>query len=311
MLKIILLGPTAVGKTSLSLKLAAFFNAPIISADSRQCYKYLNIGTSKPTFEELCQARHYNISCLDLNQQDSAAAFLKRTEIWEKKLTAQHPVIIYCGGSTLHLRVLIEPFDDLPKADQENIRSLEKQIDTNGIEALYEKLHSVDPNYADKIDGLNQPRIVRALDVWMQTGKPFSSFHTKSQHSITPDKNTMVFGLHRERQKLYTRINKRAEIMLTKGLIKETDHILSLGYSPELQSLNTVGYKQAIEYLNGTMDKQEVLRQMQTKTRRYAKRQLTWFRRWNFINWLDLDRNTEKSACTKIINLVEDQLNND
>jgi len=314
-LRIILLGPTAVGKTKLSILLARYYGIPILSADSRQCYKYMNIGTATPTFQTLCRARHHNISCLDLDEPDSATRFLERSKRWlnrgaESDQDGDTKDHIVCGGSTLHLRVLIEPFDELPSANPSNIEHLEEEIRQKGLDALYQRLAEVDPAYAQKMDGMNRQRIIRALDVWMQTGNPFSSFHSSGRTQITPDEQTIVVGLRRERSQLYDRINRRTLSMVEKGLIREVANIKQLCYSPTIQSLNTVGYREVFDYLEGELSRDEMIRQIQTKTRRYAKRQLTWFRKWKFIHWIDADQCTTQQAAENIIKLVEAHTNN-
>jgi tRNA dimethylallyltransferase len=307
--RIILLGPTAVGKTNLSLQLAQQLQAPIISVDSRQCYQYLNIGTAKPTFRELCQAPHYNISVLSPEEPDNVALFNDRATRWEHELTStgkQH--LLFVGGSTLHLQSLIKPLDDVPSANQENQDILERRAEQEGIQSLYKELENVDPDYAERMDGYNTQRIFRALDVFMQTGKPFSSFHTNWNEFTLPD-DTLMIGLHRDRQVLYDRINRRAELMVEQGLVKEVEAILDLGYSPDLQALNTVGYKEIIRHLSGDLPLDKAIQEIQKKTRHYAKRQLTWFRRWSFINWLDMDQLSTDQACSKIQKLVAAEKN--
>ncbi len=292
-MRIIILGPTAAGKTELSIRLAKELNTSIISADSRQCYKHIDIGTAKPSPEELKQVPHYNISLLDLDEDDSAMDFQKRTANWEREILRDSEHVIYTGGSTLHIQSLIQPFNEMPDANPENIAQLEKQIEQKGLESLYKKLGEVDPEYLKKMDGMNRQRILRALDVWMQTGRPFSSFH--QQGEIQPDKNTLVFGLMWPRQKIYDRINQRVDNMIEQGLVEEVQSILATGHPKDLQALNTVGYKEIIAYLDGEWPLKKAIEKIKTHTRRYAKRQLTWFRRWDFIHWLPAeDKNTEE-----------------
>lgn len=301
--RILLLGPTAVGKTDLSIDLAKALDAEIISADSRQCYKYLDIGTAKPTAEELDAVRHYNISIFDPGESDSAADFHERAMEWEKEIRSKEKNILYVGGSTLHLQSIIKPFDDVPESDQKNIEKLERQIVEKGIESLYARLKEVDPDYARKMDGMNTQRIIRALDVWMQTGKPFSSFHSdEDDFELPPD--TYLFGLRRNRKNLYGRINRRVERMFENGFLDEVKVLLEKGYAKDDQALNSVGYRDAIQYLNGEKSREQMVRDMKTQTRRYAKRQLTWFRRWDFIHWVDLDRNSSKEALKIILDTL-------
>lgn len=286
-MRIILLGPTAAGKTELSLQLAEKLNTSIISADSRQCFKHINIGTAKPLPEELDRIQHYNISLLGLDEEDSAMDFQKRAEQWEKEILQKSEHVIYAGGSTLHLQSLIQPFNEMPESNEENIEELESRIEREGLESLYGMLKEVDPEYAKKMDGMNRQRIIRALDVWMQTGKPFSCFHSNDE--IHPDEDTLVFGLKWPRQKLYDRINQRVDNMIEQGLVDEVKLILASGHSKELQSLNTVGYKEIIKYLEGEWTLEKAVEKIKTSTRRYAKRQITWFKRWEFIEWLDAE----------------------
>ena len=286
-MRIIILGPTAAGKTRLSIQLAEELNTSIISADSRQCYKHIDIGTAKPTAEELQRVQHFNISVLGLDEDDNAMEFQRRAEAWEQQILENSEHVIFVGGSTLHIQSLIQPFNEMPEADEENIAKLNKRIENEGLESLYGVLEEIDPEYLKKMDGMNRQRIIRALDVWMQTGKPFSSFH--QQGEIQPDEDTIVFGLKWPRQKLYDRINQRVDQMMEMGLVEELKSILRAGNPKDLQSLNTVGYKEVIKYLDGEWSLDKAVEKIKTSTRRYAKRQMTWYKRWEFIHWLDAD----------------------
>lgn len=294
------MGPTAAGKTKLSLLLAEELNTSIISADSRQCYKHLNIGTAKPSPQELEKVVHYNISLLDLEEEDSAMEFQKRAAKWEKEILKNTDHVLYVGGSTLHIQSLIQPFNDMPEADEENIAKLENRIDAEGIESLYGMLKEIDPEYIHKMDGMNTQRIIRALDVWMQTGKPFSSFH--NQGEIQPDKDTIVFGLKWPREKLYDRINERVDEMIERGLIEEVKSILDAGHPKDLQSLNTVGYQEIIKYLDRKWTLEKAVEKIKTSTRRYAKRQVTWYKRWKFINWMEADEMSADEMKEVVLN---------
>ncbi len=286
-MRIILLGPTASGKTELSLQLAEELETSIISADSRQCFSMMDIGTAKPNKEELARVPHFNISNLSLDDDDSAIKFNRRAEAWEKEILSNSDHVIYAGGSTLHLTGLIQPFQDIPDSNKENINELNLRIEEEGIESLYNQLKEVDPNYIPKMDGMNRQRILRALDVWMQTGKPFSSFH--NDEDLKPNKNTIVFGLNHPSEKLYDRINNRVDLMIEMGLEDEVKTILDSGFSKDLQALQTVGYREVISHFENEFDHDTMIEKIKTNTRRYAKRQLTWFRRWDFIQWLDAD----------------------
>jgi len=286
-MRIILLGPTASGKTELSLQLAEYLGTSIISADSRQCFSMMDIGTAKPSEEELARVPHYNISNLSLDDEDSAIKFNRRAEAWEKEILTNSDHVIYTGGSTLHLAGLIQPFNDIPNADEKNISELNQRIENIGMESVYNQLKKVDPKYIARMDGMNRQRIIRALDVWMQTGKSFSSFH--NDDVLKPDEKTLVFGLNHPREKLYERINQRVDLMIKAGLVEEVKTILDSGVTKNMQALQTVGYREIIAHLNEEIDAETMIEKIKTNTRRYAKRQLTWFRRWHFIHWLDAD----------------------
>jgi len=298
--RILLLGPTAVGKTTLSLELAQELDAEIISVDSRQCYKYMNIGTATPTEEERSDIPHYNLSIIDPATKDNVMNYYERAQQWEQDILSRGKTPLYVGGSTLHVQCSIQPLDDVPEANEENIAELEDRIENEGIESLYDQLQEVDPKYAQQMDGMNTQRIVRALDVWMQTGRPFSSFHSDDDTISVPD-DMLVFGLKRDRQKLYDRINRRVDQMFEQGFLDEVRSILDMGYSLDDPGLNTVGYKEAIAYLHDEISREQMVKDMKTQTRRYAKRQLSWFRRWDFIDWIDLDQTKNAQARNYIL----------
>ncbi|MEX2456863.1 MAG: tRNA (adenosine(37)-N6)-dimethylallyltransferase MiaA [Balneolaceae bacterium] len=296
--RIMIAGPTCSGKSSLAVSLAQEIGGEIISVDSRQCYRQINVGTAKPSKDQLEAVPHYNISNLNLDAEDSAQKFYKRALAWSDEIEQKGNRVIYVGGSTLHLQSLVKPFDELPSSNQQNLDSLEREMKKKGIDALFEKLKEVDPEYAHKMDGKNYQRIFRALDVWMQTGKPFTSFHLND--SFTQPENISVFGLHWPRKMLHQRINKRCNEMIENGLIQETEQILDEGFSQNLQALQTVGYKQVIQYLNKEIDHDQMIKDFKTATRRYAKRQITWFRRWPFLEWLDRSTHTEPELIERI-----------
>lgn len=300
--RIIIAGPTASGKSSLAVELARRMNGEIISADSRQCYKKINIGTAKPSPEQLSAVPHYNISILGLEEEDSAQNFYERCLQWIDQIEEKGKTPIIAGGSTLHLQTLVRPFDDLPSSSEENIKKLNREQKEKGTEFLYEKLKKVDPEYAESMDGQNHQRIIRALDVWMQTGKPFSSFHSNS--SFEEPENYSVYALNWPRKMLHQRIEKRCDEMLEKGLVEETKSLLDEGYAENLQSLQTVGYRQVIQYLKGEISREQMEKDFKTATRRYAKRQITWLRRWPFVTWLDAD----KESPEKLAGLIQEQV---
>lgn len=298
-MRIMIAGPTASGKTALSIELAQKIDGEIISVDSRQCYRLLDIGTAKPTRKELKLVPHHNISILEPDTPDSAALFHDRENRYREEITGRGKRVIYCGGSTLHLQSLIRSLDKIPSSNQTNIDELNRQANREGLQTLYDELKRVDPLYAQKMDGLNRQRIIRALDVWKQSGKPFSSFHT-GQPIEKPD-DLMVFILHHPRNILHQRISDRTENMFKLDFLDEVRNILKQGYSPQLQSLQTVGYREAILHLQGKINADQMVKDIKTATRRYAKRQITWFRRWPFAHQLHADDKSVKDLADELL----------
>lgn len=297
--RIIIAGPTASGKSSLAIVLAQKIDGEIISVDSRQCFKRIDIGTAKPTKEQLEKVPHHNISVLDLTEEDSVADFKKRSDLYTADIEGRGKTVIYCGGSTLHLQSLIQPLDDMPEADPENVEMLNQTAEKEGLKHLFNQLKRVDSEYAQKMDGLNRQRIIRALDVWHQTGKPFSSFH--SDDPVTLPNGYRFFALHHPRKILHDRISIRTDQMLEDGLVDEIRQLLNEGCSPDLQAFNTVGYKQAIQYLEGELSEERMTKDIKTATRRYAKRQITWLRRWPFVQWLGMEELSQEEAISEIL----------
>lgn len=290
-----ILGPTASGKTDLACRLAQRIDGEIISVDSRQCYRRIDIGTAKPDARQLNSAPHHNISLLQPEEADSVARFLKRAEAWQNEIHSRGRTVIYCGGSTLHLKALLQPLDSLPAANPNHLTQLEQRAEKEGLESLYNQLLDVDPESAERMDGLNRHRIYRALDVWMQTGKPISSFHNQPDPPIPPE-DLLVVGLSLPRRMLHLRIEQRVDRMIEQGLVNETRQLLREGYRPDQQFLQTVGYRNVIEHLNGKVSFEQMVKDIKTSTRRYAKRQITWFRRWPFIHWLDAELSPEENT---------------
>ena len=297
--RIIIAGPTASGKSSLAVSLAEKIDGEIISVDSRQCFKRIDIGTAKPSKDQLKKIPHYNISVLDFDEEDSVADFKERSDQYTSKIESKGKRVIYCGGSTLHLQSLIQPLDDIPDANPENIEMLNQTMEEKSLKHLFKKLEEVDPEYAGKMDGLNRQRIIRALDVWHQTGKPFSSFH--SDDPITLPENMLFFALNHPRKILHERISKRTDQMIEEGLVEETNNLLEKGFDRNLQAFNTVGYKQAIQFLDGDISREQMIKDIKTATRRYAKRQITWLRRWPFVEWFNMHEKTEEEAIIEIL----------
>ncbi len=300
---VILAGPTATGKTDLSITLARHFNTPVISADARQCYKYLDIGTGKVSPDILEEIPHHHISTLNPDESYNTADFASDYQQWSAPLRNQGMPVLVAGGSTLYIESLIRPLDSLPPKNEANLHKLQQTADREGLQSIQKKLEEVDPVYARRIDGPNPHRMFRALDVWMQTGRPFSSFHKNRPFSL-PD-NTLLICLHRERSELHDRISRRVDRMIKDGLLDEVSGILEMGYHPDLQSLQTVGYRESIAHIRGELTADEMREKIKTNTRRYARRQLTWFRRWNQVSWLGQTGQSEKKLTETVLKMVK------
>ncbi|MFO8030644.1 MAG: tRNA (adenosine(37)-N6)-dimethylallyltransferase MiaA [Cyclonatronaceae bacterium] len=299
---IVITGPTATGKTELSLVLARHLETPVISADARQCYKYMDIGTGKVSDEVLQEIPHHHISALYPDEPFTTSDFYEKYREWIAPLQAEGKPILVVGGSTLYIESLIRPLDPLPSRNQDNLETLQRIAEQKGLQAIREQLEEVDPVYARRIDGLNTHRMFRALDVWMQTGRPFSSFH--SNRPVTVPEDMLLVCLYRDRNELHRRINRRVDRMMDEGLVHEVQGILDMGYDPGLQSLQTVGYRETIAHFRGELTMEELREKIKTHTRRYARRQLTWFRRWNRVNWLLQTGQTEKIIAGKVLKMT-------
>lgn len=286
----LIIGPTASGKSSLSHAWAKYHHGVVISADSRQSYKYLDIGTAKPSQTLLHEVTYFNISILKPNQKDDPVSFINRVNEWKKNI--QQP-IVYAGGSTLYQQALVFGFDEIPSANQNNLDKLEAIEQEKGLSFLFDWLAKVDEPYSKRMDGLNRQRIFRALDVYMQTGKPFSSFH---QQESNRKPKIPVFRIQIEREELKNRIDIRVEQMFEQGLIAEIHQVLEMGYSFSDPGLQTIGYQEWEAFIEGKCDIQEVKAQIKTKTWHYAKRQLTWMKKWDFAIPITIDElNLEKT----------------
>ncbi|MDQ7040775.1 MAG: tRNA (adenosine(37)-N6)-dimethylallyltransferase MiaA [Rhodothermus sp.] len=282
---LILAGPTAVGKTDLSLELADQLQAEIISADSRQIYRQMTIGTAKPPSEALRRVRHHFIDELDLDEPFSAGHFAFAA--WERiaEVLARGRVPLVVGGSTLYLYALQFGLAEIPDVDPAIRRWLNERLQIEGPEALYAELQRVDPQAAARLDPTKTQRVIRALEVYHGTGRPIT-FYYRYHRPAPYTFRTIV--LYRERPVLYARINRRVDQMLAAGLVDEVRSILKAGYSPDLDVLRTIGYQEVIAHLQGAYDQETMRHLIQRNTRRYAKRQLTWFRRFDF-DWYCLD----------------------
>lgn len=270
---IVVLGPTAVGKTDFSISLAEEYSSPVISCDSRQIYRELKIGTAPPSEEQLDRVRHYFIFSNSVLDYYTAG----RYEIEALELLAElfktHDRLVMCGGSCLYVDALCYGLDAFPDADEKIRASLKERLDSEGLESLQSELRRVDPVSYDEIDLLNPRRVVRALEVYHMTGRTYSSFKT-SQKKNRPF-NIRKICLQRPREELYERINLRVDKMIDEGLV---DEVRSLVKYRNLPALNTVGYKEIFEYLDGNITLETAIELIKRNSRRYAKKQMTWWR---------------------------------
>ena len=283
---ICLLGPTAVGKTEIAIRLAQRLNAEIISVDSRQIYRQMDIGTAKPTPEEQQAARHHLIDCVDISQPFSVAdyQFLADTAIADIQNRGNRVLLV--GGAGLYFRVIVDGLFEGPGADPALRKRLEGEVAQFGVDALHDRLRVCDPESADRIHPNNIVRVIRALEVYELTGTPMSQL----QQQWHPERQRypfIAFGLTMPRALLYCRIEQRVDVMLANGLIAEVESLLAAGYGRDTIALRSFGYKELIAYLDGDCTYLEAISQLKQNTRRFAKRQLTWFRKDTRIEWLD------------------------
>ncbi len=295
----IIAGPTGVGKTSVSLNVAESVGAEIVSCDSRQIFRQLSIGTAKATAEERARVKHHLIDELDLEDPYSAGIFANMAEKRITDILSRGLIPLVTGGSTLYLNALIFGLANIPKVDAQIRQRLNERIQTESSETLFEELAVVDPEFARTLDPTKSQRIVRGLEVHAGTGQPLSSFfsdHDPPQHEYE------LFVLTRDRSILYDRINRRVDHMIDNGLLEEIRGLVAAGATPAMDALQTVGYKEVVRFLNDELEREEMIDLIKRNTRRYAKRQLTWFRRYDQATWIDLDRGEEKMIIEILLN---------
>lgn len=277
---IVIIGPTAIGKTDICIDLAESFNTEIISADSRQIYKELNIGTAKPNENKLNRVKHHFVGVKSIFDYYTAGMFeLDVLELLEE-LFNRHEQVIMTGGSGLYINAVCEGIDALPRVDPEIRNKLIEQYEREGIQSLRQDLKRLDPEYYEMTDLKNPKRLLKALEITIMTGKPYSSFLTRPNKERPFD--IMKIGLNRDRQELYDIINRRVDKMINKGLVEEAK---ALYKHKNLNALNTVGYKELFDYFDGTISYERAIELIKRNTRRYAKRQITWFSRDKEIEW--------------------------
>jgi tRNA dimethylallyltransferase len=281
---IIIAGPTAIGKTALAISLAKHFKTEIISADSRQFYREMTIGTAKPSEAELKEVKHHLINSHSVLDQFNAGDFEKESIELINKLFLNHDQVIMAGGSGLFINAVCHGFDQLPIATEEIRNYFNTILEEKGIKFLQDQLKKIDPVYYKEVDIYNPQRIIRALEVFESSGKTFSSLRTniKKQRPF----NIVKIGLNTDRNIVYERINLRVDQMIKDGLIEEVDGLKSYRH---LNPLNTVGYSEILNYLDGKSNREEAIEKIKQNTRRFAKRQLTWFNKSEDIKWYKPD----------------------
>ncbi len=295
---ITLVGPTAIGKTDLAIHMAQYFGTEIISADSRQIFKEMSIGTAKPSSQDLSLVNHHFINSHSINQDFSVGHFEKEGLALLTEIFKSHQIAILVGGSGLYVNAITQGFDDLPMAPPALRAQLNDAFSEKGISYLQEDLQKLDPEYYDEVDINNPQRLIRALEVCLHTGAKFSAFR-KNQEKKRPFQIIKI-GLKMEREALYARINQRVDLMMDAGLLEEVQALLPYRH---LNALQTVGYQEIFDYLDGKCSLPNAVSQIKQNTRRFAKRQITWFNRDPEIHWF------EPNQYQTILQFVESQIN--
>jgi tRNA dimethylallyltransferase len=301
---LILVGPTAVGKTDLSILLAQQLQCDIISADSRQIYRYMDIGTAKPDAGQLATVRHHFIDIKNPDDYYSAGQFGEeaRQLILEQMSGTAPPIVV--GGSGLYIRALVDGFYGGRIADAAVKDRLRTDVEEAGLASLYSRLSEIDPELAARLPATDTQRILRALEVFEITGRPFSEF--QDMQSQPADFEAVFVGLTRDRENLYGRIEKRVDLMIQAGLVDEVKRLREMGFDSGLNALKTVGYQESFAYFDGIISKKEMIALIKQKSRNYAKRQYTWFRKDERIRWVDLDEVIEpQEQAASILQLFE------
>ena len=304
---IILTGPTAVGKTDLSINLAKKINAEIISADSMQIYEYMDIGSAKVDCNEMDGIKHYLIDEVKPDYPFSVSEFQQRANKYIKQITDKGKKVIVTGGTGLYLNSLIYNMD-FAKNDANNIlrNQLAKELEKYGIDYMHNKLRELDEESANRIHKNNTKRVIRAIEVAL-SGNKMNDF--SSDLKFNENYEPIIIILNRDRQHLYERINKRVDIMFEKGLVDEVKNLLNLGYTKDMVSMQGIGYKEIIKYLDKEYTFDEAKEIIKRDSRRYAKRQLTWFRRYENAKWYDLDKYDDLNLLKdEIINYIENMV---
>jgi len=277
---VVITGPTAVGKTQLCLDLAQRLGTPIINADSRQIYRDLKIGTAAPTEEQLRQVHHYFVGTLSLDEYYSASMYEQQTIALLEKLFQENDYALMTGGSMMYIDAVCHGIDDIPTVDEQTRETLKRRLQEEGLESLCEELKRLDPEHYEVVDLQNPRRVVHALEICLMTGNTYTSYR-KAERKERPFKIIKI-GLTRPREELYQRINSRVDQMMEQGLLEEARQLYPLRH---LNALNTVGYKELFNYMDGIWTLDEAVERIKGNTRRYARKQLTWFKKDSDVIW--------------------------
>ena len=297
---VVLLGPTGVGKTAISVRLAEHWGCPIVSADSRQFYKDLKIGTAAPTEEQLQKASHFLVGMLELEDYYNASSFeIDALTVIEEQHN-EHDVVIATGGSMMYIDALCNGIDDVPTIDEKLRKEVYDLYDKEGLDPIRAQLKILDPEFYNIVDLKNYKRVIHALEVCLMTGKTYTSFRTNTRK----ERPFQIYkiGLMRDREELYSRINLRVNEMMREGLLDEAKPFYS---KKNLNSLNTVGYKEIFKYLDGEWTLDFAVEKIKQNTRIYSRKQMTWFKRDNEINWINLSEKAEDQIFDDILQVVK------
>ena len=279
-LLVFVVGPTAIGKTSTAINLATHFDTEIISCDSRQFYKEMNIGTAKPSPNEIKKIKHHLVDNISVNKNYNISEFINDADIILKSILDKKNIVILVGGSGLYIESLIFGIDQIPEVSMDLRNKLNNDLKNNGIKFLQDLLKKIDPEISDKIDMKNPRRVIRALEICLTSKKKYSQIIDKTKK--TPKYDFICIGLDCNRKELYEVINERVDDMVSQGLVSEVKSLLKFR---ESNALNTIGYKEIFEYLDGNDSLENCIEKIKVNSRRYAKRQLTWFRSKSYIKW--------------------------
>jgi len=281
---IVITGPTAVGKTACCLDIAKHYGLPIINADSRQIFQELRIGTARPTEEQMQKVKHYFVGTLRLNDYYSASLFEQQVLALLEQLFQTHDYALMAGGSMMYIDAVCDGIDDIPTIDDVTRETMKRRLKEEGLEALCEELKRLDPDYYEIVDRQNPRRVIHALEICTMTGKTYTSFRKREKRERPFE--IIKIGLNRPREELYTRINQRVDQMMADGLLEEARQLYPL---KGLNALNTVGYKELFDYFDGRWSLEEAVERIKGNTRRYARKQLTWFKKDERIRWYHPD----------------------